>query len=111
MRRPKHKANVGAAWHITEKAVLSATFLYVGPQVDVNRAGTVSGLTGNQYTLVNIAGSYDLGNGMSAYARINNLFDRHYENPIDSSSRGLVYTPGSGLPLTRHDQDHKLRGG
>jgi len=42
----------------------------------------VSGLTGNQYTLVNLAGSYDLGNGLTAYARINNLLDRHYQNPI-----------------------------
>jgi vitamin B12 transporter len=82
LRRPKNKASLDAAWHITEKAVLSATLLYVGPWVDVNRAGTVSGLTGNGYTLVNLAGSYDLGNGLTAYARINNLFDRHYQNPI-----------------------------
>ena len=66
----KNKASLDAAWHITERAVLSATLLYVGPQVDVNRAGTVTGLTGNQYTLMNLAGSYDLGNGVSAYARI-----------------------------------------
>ena len=78
LRRPKNKASLDAKWQITEKAVLSATLLYVGPWVDVNRAGTVTGLTGNQYTLVNLAGSYDLGNGLSAYARINNLLDRHY---------------------------------
>jgi vitamin B12 transporter len=89
LRRPKNKASLDAAWHITEKAVLSATLLYVGPQVDVNRAGTVTGLTGNQYTLVNIAGSYDLGNGLAAYARIDNLLDRHYQNPIGFLQPGL----------------------
>jgi vitamin B12 transporter len=89
LRRPKNKASLDAAWHITEKAVLSATLLYVGPWVDVNRAGTVTGLTGNQYTLVNLAGSYDLGNGVSAYGRINNLLDRHYQNPIGFLQPGL----------------------
>ena len=82
LRRPKNKASLDAAWHITEKAVLSVTLLYVGPWVDVNRAGTVTGLMANGYTLLNLAGSYDLGNGVAAYAPINNLFDRHHENPI-----------------------------
>jgi vitamin B12 transporter len=49
----------------------------------------VTGLTGNQYTLVNLAGSYDLGNGVSAYARINNLLDRHYENLIGFLQPGI----------------------
>jgi vitamin B12 transporter len=89
LRRPKNKASLDAAWHITEKAVLSATLLYVGPWVDANRAGTVTGLTTNGYTLVNLAGSYDLGNGLAAYARINNLFDRHYQNPSGFLQPGL----------------------
>ena len=62
---------------------------YVGPWVDVNRAGTVSGLTANGYTLVNLAGSYDLGNGVTAYARTDNLLDRRYENPIGFLRPGL----------------------
>jgi len=89
LRRPKNKASLDAAWHITEKAMLSATLLYVGPWVDVNRAGTVTGLTGNQYTLVNLAGSYDLGNGVTAYARIDNLLDRRYQNPIGFLQPGI----------------------
>jgi vitamin B12 transporter len=89
LRRPKNKASLDAAWHITEKAVLSATLLYVGPWVDANRIGTVTGLQANGYTLVNLAGSYDLGNGLTAYARINNLLDRHYQNPIGFLQPGL----------------------
>jgi vitamin B12 transporter len=89
LRRPKNKASLDVAWHITEKAVLSATLLYVGPWVDVSRAGTLTGLTGNQYTLVNLAGSYDSGNGLTAYARIDNLLDRHYQNPIGFLQPGI----------------------
>ena len=50
--------------------------------MDANRAGTVTGLQAYKYALVNVAGSYDLGNGLTAYARINNLLDRHYQSPI-----------------------------
>jgi vitamin B12 transporter len=89
LRRPKHKASLNAAWHVTEAAVLSATLLYVGPWFDVNRAGTIFGVPTNGYTLVNLAGSYDLGNGLTAYARIDNLLDRHYQDPIGFQRPGL----------------------
>lgn len=82
LRRPKHKASLNAALRITDAAMLSAILLYVGPWLDVSRLGTASGLPVNGYFLVNLAGSYDLGNGVTAYARIDNLFDRHYENPL-----------------------------
>jgi outer membrane receptor protein involved in Fe transport len=82
LRRPKHKASLNAAWHVTDAAVLSATLLYVGPWVDANRAGTMSGVPANGYTIVNLASSYDLGQGLSAYARIDNLFDRRYQDPV-----------------------------
>ncbi len=99
LRRPKHKASLNAAWHITEAAVLSATLLYVGPWVDVSRNGTVSGLQVSGYTLVNLAGSYDLGDGVSAYARIDNLFDRRYQNPTGFLRPGLGVFAGVRLAL------------
>jgi vitamin B12 transporter len=99
LRRPKHKASWNAAWHITEAAVVSATLLYVGPWVDVNRAGTVSGVPANGYTLVNLAGSYDLGDGVSAYARIDNLFDRRYQDPTGFLRPGLGVFAGVRLAL------------
>jgi outer membrane receptor protein involved in Fe transport len=40
-------------------------------------------------TLWNLAGSYDLGNGLTAYAWIDNLFDRHYQDPIGFLRPGL----------------------
>jgi vitamin B12 transporter len=99
LRRPKNKASLDAAWHITEKAVLSVTLLYVGPWVDVNRAGSVTGLMANGYTLLNLAGSYDLGNGVAAYARISNLFDRHHENPIGFLQPGIGIYAGDPVRL------------
>jgi vitamin B12 transporter len=103
----KEQSRLDAAWHITEQAVLSATLLYVGPQVDVNPAGTVTGLTGNQYTLMNLAGSYDLGNGLTAYARINNLFDQRYQDPIGFQCPGFGIFAGVRIAFDRLDQDHE----
>ena len=99
LRRPKNKVSLDAAWHVTDAALLSATIVYVGPSRDVNRSGTVSGLTASGYTLVNLAGSYDLGNGVSAYARIDNLLDRRYQSPIGFLRPGLGVFAGVRLAL------------
>lgn len=69
--------------------MLSGTLLYVGPWVDVNRAGTVSGVTANGYTIVNLEGSYDLRDGLTAYARIDNLLNRQYQDPIGFQHPGF----------------------
>jgi vitamin B12 transporter len=110
LRGPKHKASLNAAWHVTESAVLSATLVYVGPWFDVKRAGTLSGVPANGYTIVNLAGSCDLGNGLTAYARIDNLFDRHYQDPVGLLRPGFAYSPVCGwhsMPCRRADN----RGG
>jgi vitamin B12 transporter len=91
LRRPKDKASLNTIWQVTEAASLSTTVLYVGPWVDINRSGSVSGLIAKGYTLVNVAGSYDLGHGLTAFARINNLLDQHYQDPT-----GFLH-PGIGV--------------
>jgi vitamin B12 transporter len=91
LRRPKDKASLNTTWQMTEAASLSATVLHVGPWVDINRSGSVSGLIAKGYTLVNVAGSYDLGHGLTAFARINNLLDQHYQDPT-----GFLH-PGIGV--------------
>ena len=99
LRQPKHKASLNAAWHVTEAAVLSATLLYVGPWVDANRAGTMSGVPANGYTIVNLAGSYDLSQGLTAYARIDNLFDRRYQDPVGFLRPGFGIFAGLRVAL------------
>ncbi|MBV9860223.1 MAG: TonB-dependent receptor [Alphaproteobacteria bacterium] len=89
LRRPKHKASLNARWQATDKLLLSATVLYTGSWVDVSRSGLESGLRAPPYTLLNLAGSYDLGHGLTAFARINNLLDRHYQDPIGFQHQGL----------------------
>lgn len=106
LRRPKHKASLNATWQTTQAATVSATLLYVGPWRDVNRAGTVSSLTANGYTTVNLAGSYDLGRGVTAFARIANLLDRRYQDPLGFERPGFGVFAGVRVALDAASVGH-----
>lgn len=89
LRRPKHKASASATWQVTEAANLSLSWLYVGPWIDGNRDFTIPRLKAGGYTLVNLAGSYDLTKNVTAFARIDNLLDRHYQEPVGFQRPGF----------------------
>jgi len=91
LRRPRDKVSLSAILQATPSLSLSGTLVYVGPWKDVNRAGTLSNLQANGYTLINLAGAYDFGHGMSAFARVDNLLDYRYQNPLG------FQRPGRGL--------------
>jgi vitamin B12 transporter len=89
LRRPKHKVSLDVRWQETEALSFTATAVYTGKWADINRDGTASGLFTTPYTLVNLAGTYDLGDGVALFARISNLLDRHYQDPIGFQHQGL----------------------
>lgn len=82
LRRPKNKFTFIAAWQATRAWQLNLNVNSVSDWVDVSRDGFTSGIEAPGYTTVDIATTYDLGAHLSLFARITNLFDRHYENPI-----------------------------
>ncbi len=82
LRRPKHKGNFIAEWQVLEPWQVSLDVLMVGGWVDGNRDFSIPRLDAPGYTTVNLATSYDLTPHLSLFARADNLFDRHYENPI-----------------------------
>lgn len=82
LRRPKHKAGFNASWQATEALGLNATVLTVGSWIDGNRDFSIPRLTAPTYTVVNLAASFDLNRHFTVYGRIDNLFDRHYQNPV-----------------------------
>jgi vitamin B12 transporter len=89
LRRPKHKASAAVSWQATDVLSLTATTIYVGSWVDGNRDSSIPRLKAGSYTLVNLAGSYELGNGVQAFARIDNLLDRRYEDPTGFQRPGF----------------------
>jgi vitamin B12 transporter len=82
LRRPKHRGSFVATWQATRAWQWNLDVLAVGNWVDVSRDGLTSGLSAPGYTTVNLATSYDLTPRVALFARVDNLLDRHYENPI-----------------------------
>lgn len=82
LRRPKHKASLNATWRPMNAFSASATVLTLGSWIDGNRDFSVPRLTAAGYTIVNVAVSFDINEHCSVFGRIDNLFDRHFENPV-----------------------------
>jgi vitamin B12 transporter len=82
LRRPKHKGTLNAAWRATARLSLNATVLAVSSWIDGNRDFSIERLTAPGYTIVDLAASYELTRNWSLTGRINNLFNRHYEDPV-----------------------------
>ena len=80
LRRPRDKASLSAIFTPIEKLQISSTLLFVGNWEDVDRS-TFAAVTQQGYTIVNIAANYTFHENMTAFARVDNLFNRHYEDP------------------------------
>lgn len=89
LRRPKHKASVSGTWRPLEALSFTATFLYVGTWIDGNRDFSIPRLSAGPYGLVNLAANYDLGHGVALFARIDNLLDRRYQDPVGFERPGF----------------------
>lgn len=81
LRRPRHKASLQATWRPMEKLSLSATVVRVGGWVDYDRI-TFARAKAPAYTLVNLAAEYEAAEGVTAFARVDNLFNKRYQTPL-----------------------------
>ena len=88
--RPGNKESLTAIWSPVPQFGLSSTVLHVGSAVEFNRDGTIPRLDSEAYTLVNLAASYRLDPRVELFARINNLLNRHYEEPIGFDQPGFA---------------------
>ena len=77
LRRPRHRASLSAAWHVTPRLTVSPRALLVGRRLDADPA------TGRHeeipsYVRLDLFARYDLGR-VAPYARLENATDRSYE--------------------------------
>ena len=80
LRRPKHKGTVDARWQATAALLVNLDVLWIGTWADGTR-DTFAPITAPGYTTVNLAATYDLSEHLALFARIDNLFDRTYQDP------------------------------
>ncbi|MBV8195819.1 MAG: TonB-dependent receptor [Candidatus Dormibacteraeota bacterium] len=99
LRRPKHRGTFIATWQATAAWQWTVNVLSVGDWVDVSRDGLTSGLEAPGYTTVNLATSYDLTPRLALFGRVDNLLDRHYENPLGFLQPSIGIYAGVKLKL------------
>ena len=81
LRRPRHKASVGADWQAMDDLSLNASLLYVGPQIDGNRDFSIPRHKMPDYVTLDLAASYRLNDKWSLFGRIENTTDTDYQSP------------------------------
>ncbi len=88
LRRPRNKASLSAGWTASDALLLTASLVYIGEAADIDRS-TYADVTLPGFLLVNVAADYKLKEGVSLFGRIDNLFDKHYENPNGFEGTGI----------------------
>lgn len=89
LRRPKNKASLTATWKATDHLSFSSTLLYVGSWSDVSRDGTMTGIKAPAYSVVNLAVNYAASDKVTLFARIDNLFNEQYQDPLGFDRPGF----------------------
>jgi vitamin B12 transporter len=99
LRRPKQKVDVSASWQATRRLALTASGLYVGSWIDGNRDFSIPRLRASPYFVANLAASYDIGHGVELFGRVDNLLDRHYQDPVGFQRPGLGAFVGARVKI------------
>ena len=99
LRRPKHKGSLNVLWQATTRLSLDTRILAVGSWVDGNRDFSIPRLTAPGYTTVDVAANYDINSKLALLARVSNLFNRRFENPIGFQQPGVGAYAGIKLQL------------
>ncbi|AUI65407.1 MULTISPECIES: TonB-dependent siderophore receptor [Glaesserella] len=88
-RRPKHTANAGIVYQVTDKLGASANIAYVGKRLDTYWGSYPSKRVKlPSYTLVNLGVNYQVMPHIQVYANVNNLFNKKYENAVEYGQDG-----------------------
>ena len=93
LRRPQNQFNVSGDYRLSATVKLGAELTYVGSRQDYINITGPKGEVGGYY-LVNMTGSYDINKSLQLFARVNNLFDRSYQNVSGYNNPGIATYAG-----------------
>ena len=88
LRRPKQMLDVRVEGRPLQNATVSLGVRYIGRRKDVD-VDTFERTTLPGYTLVDLAANYQLNRYFKLFGRIDNLFDRKYQNPDGYQHEGF----------------------
>jgi vitamin B12 transporter len=90
LRRPKNKASFDANYRFLGKGNTNLEVLYVGKRDDYDYSSwPAARVTLGGYTLVNLAASYDVTRNIQVTGRVNNLFDKYYQEVFGYGTPGI----------------------
>lgn len=99
LRRPKHKASLNADWQATRRLSFHTTVLSVGDWADGNRNFSIPRLRAPGYTTVDAAANFAVTRSLTLFGRVDNLFNRRYQNPTGFMHPGVGAYAGVKLSL------------
>lgn len=101
VRRPENSGSVSVNYaFLDQKANINLTVIAVGEQTDdfYDAFYNASKVTLDAYTLVNIAGSYQMTEKAQLFARVENLLDQDYQEAYTYGTAGI--TAYGGVKIT-----------
>jgi vitamin B12 transporter len=100
LRRPKLKAAYGINYSFLEKANVNAEIIFIGKRDDLDFSQfPAARVELKDYTLINLAASYNVLTFLQIYGRVENLFDTDYEEVLGFGTPGLSGYAGIKLTL------------
>ena len=90
LRRPQNKIGFNLNYNFNKQSNLDLEIVYVGKREDKDFSTyPATRVTLGSYTIVNLAGSYSLTQNLSLFGRINNLFNKYYEEILGYATPGF----------------------
>ena len=98
IRRPKNKIGFDINYHFLNNGNVNLGVIYVGKRDDLDFSISPSRMVKlDQYTLVNLAVSYDITKNFQLFGRVENLLDKEYEEVKGFGTPGLSFFGGMKL--------------
>ena len=88
LRRPRDKASLTVGWQPLPPLLLTTTVVFIGERFDFDRV-TFDRVRQSSFTTVNVAADYKINNHVTLTGRVDNLFDKDYEEPNGFQRPGL----------------------
>ncbi|MBW2186958.1 MAG: TonB-dependent receptor, partial [Deltaproteobacteria bacterium] len=102
VRRARNRFAIDLNYQVCVAANLSVTYLYVGQREDVffNMSDYSSGrIDMSSYSVVNIMAGYDINETVRVFGRVDNLFDKDYNETWGYESPGIAAYAGVKIQL------------
>lgn len=100
LRRARHKFSMDVNYRFQDKGTIRCEVVYVGEREDVDTSTfPAARVELDEYTLVNLAGSYEITENLEVFGRVENLTDEDYEEVKGFGTPGVAGYVGLKLLL------------